>query len=763
MSRLLSLLLLLLLVSPAMADELTIERLFDGGSLDGVVPRALKISPDSSRVTFLRAKADNQNRLDLWEYNRADDSMRLLVDADTLQPDGETLSAEEQARRERTRTAGLSGIVDYQWSPDGKRLLFPLAGKLYLYDLHAEPAQALRLLDTGGDFIDPQISPKGGYVSYVQAQNLWLIDLADGSKRQLTQDGGGSVHNAEAEFVAQEEMDRNHGYWWAPDDSLIAFERYDEAKVPLVKRFEVQAEHTDVIEQRYPAAGAANVAVQLGLVSPAGGEPRWIDLGSEADIYLVRVQWLPDAKRLSYQRMARNQQRLDLRLVDVDSLKQQTLLSETSATWINLNDDLTFLKQSDAFVWGSERTGFHQLYLYGLNGKLQHALSSGEWNVDRLLAVDEKAGLVYLESNKDAAAQRQIYSVPLDGSAPAKPVRLSSTDGTHRGEFAADASFYIDTFSDLRVPPQVSLRRAGGEFMAWIEHNPLDDTHPYAAFQSRQIIPEFGSIKAIDGQRLDYRLYKPAGFDAEQKYPVMVFYYGGPTAQKVVREWGDHYNQYMAQQGFVVFTLDNRGMARRGRQFSDPIYQLLGAVEVEDQLAGIRWLKTQPWVAADRVGVFGWSYGGYLTSMLLAKASDEIAAGVAVAPVTDWALYDTFYTERYLGRPQDNPAGYIRSATFAWLDGLHSPLLLMHGMADDNVLFSHSTKLMAELQQRGTPFQLMTYPGGKHGLSTPAMKTHAYNGISSFLRSQLMRPAAVAPALVDAPEESIDAAEAPAQ
>jgi dipeptidyl-peptidase 4 len=739
--RALLLALLLLPVRCVMADSLTLESIFGGGGLDGPVPRELKISPDGQRVTFLRARDDDQNRLDLWEYHIKDKSTRRLVDADTLDS-GSELSDAEKARRERARIAGISGIVGYQWSPDGTALLFPLAGKLYLYSLTKPEKDAARELPTGGGFIDPRISPKGGFVSFVRDQNLMVIDLASNEVRALTHDGGDAIHNGEAEFVAQEEMDRSEGYWWAPDDSAIAFERYDESHVDVVKRSEVYADHTEVIEQRYPAAGKNNVTVKLGLVSPKAGEPRWIDLGQDSDIYLTRVDWLPDASHLSYQVEPRNQQSLQLKLVDAKTLEQRDLITESSTTWINLNNDLRFLDDGQSFIWASERSGFKHLYLYAIDGKLRQALSSGNWNIDKLLGVDEEAGLVYVESNRDSVPDTQIYSLKLDGSNADKPARISQRDGSHASTFAKNASFYVDTFSDPATPPQVSVRNVDGSLIASIEDNALDDDHPYAAYREARIEPEFGTIAADDGQRLYFRLYKPAGFDPSRRYPVFNSYYGGPHVQKVVRAWGDHFHQYMAQQGYVVFTLDNRGMARRGRKFSDVIYRQLGNAEVLDQLAGIRWLKQQAWVDGDHIGVFGWSYGGYMSTMLLSKASDEIAAGVAVAPVTDWTLYDTFYTERYLSTPIDNPAGYIRSAPFAWLDGLSKPLFLVHGMADDNVLFANSTALMAELQTRGIQFDLMTYPGGKHGLSSTTMRLHAYHAIVNWMDRHLKAPIA---------------------
>ncbi|MGB0134718.1 S9 family peptidase [Dokdonella sp.] len=730
---------MMLLPTCCLAETLTIESIFSGGSLDGPVPRELGISPDGQRVTFLRPKTDDQNRLDLWEYNIKDKATRLLVDADTLDS-GNELSDAEKARRERARMGSLSGIVSYSWSPNGQALLFPLGGKLYLYSLNAPIAEAARELPTGGDFVDPKVSPKGGYVSFVREQNLWVIDLASNDLRQLTEDGEATVHNGEAEFVAQEEMGRGDGYWWAPDDSMIAFERYDESGVDIVKRTEVYADRTETIEQRYPATGTPNVAVKLGLVAATGGETRWLDLGLDPDIYLVRVNWLPDGKKLSFQVQSRNQKRLELHIVDAQTLEQENILSETSETWINLNDSLRFLGDGKRFIWASERTGYQHLYLYGISGNLINAISAGEWNIDEVLGVDETLGRVYVESNRNFIPDTQIYALELDGSQADEPRRISKRNGTHKAKFSIDADFYLDTFSDPKTPPRVSVRKPDGEFIAWIEQNPLDADHPYAAYAGSLIEPEFGTLTADDGQILHYRLFKPAGFDPNRRYPVLNYFYGGPGVQKVTRAWPDqttHYLQSMAQRGYVVFTLDNRGTARRGRAFSDVIHLQLGNAEVLDQLVGIHWLKQQPWVDGDRIGTFGWSYGGYMTTMLLAKASSDIAAGVAVAPVTDWTLYDTHYTERYLSTPQDNAAGYIRSAPFAWLDGLSAPLLLIHGMADDNVLFSNSTQLMSELQKRGVQFDLMTYPGGKHGLSSNAMKQHVFNLITNWLDQQL--------------------------
>ena len=728
-------LLLILLAMPAAAGDLTLERIFADPSLAGSTPRGVKVSPDGRRVGLLRGRPTDRHQLDLWTYDVKTGRLQMRVDSVRLAPK-ENLSDAERARRERERTADYHGIVDYDWAPDGRHVLFTLGGNLYLYDLDVPADAALRrLTHTTQPVIDPQMSPRGRYVSFVRDQDLWVIDLEGGDERRLTADGGGTIHNAEAEFVAQEELMQTSGYWWAPDDSAIAYKRFDDSAVPIARRTEIYADRTEMVEQRYPFAGDPNVAVKLGLVAPSGGDSRWVDLGADPDIYLARVDWTPDGRRFAFQRLARDQKRLDLILVDAATLRETSLVSETSAVWVNLSDDLRFLKKQPSFIWSSERSGTNHLYLYDLDGPLRRPLTMGRWNVDELLAVDETAGLVYLASNRDSIIDRQIYTVRLDGQDAAGPHRISRGDGWHTAQFARDSrrvSLYVDSFSDPSTPPQVGINAPDGHRVAWIEANTLDPSHPYWPYRDRHVVPEFGRIRAEDGQDLQYALMKPPGFDASRRYPVFLNVYGGPGVQNVRRDWPGMIDEYMAQQGYVVFTLDNRGSARRSRAFTDPIRGRLGEVEVRDQLAGARWLQAQPGIDAKRIGVFGWSYGGYMTLMMLAKGSDVIAAGAAVAPVTDWRLYDTCYTERYLGTPQSNGRGYADSSVFSALDGMKSPLFLAHGMADDNVLFVNSTRLMSELQSRGIQFELMTYPGAKHGLSTPQMKAHVYTAIGDF-------------------------------
>ncbi|WP_332848128.1 S9 family peptidase [Massilia sp. S19_KUP03_FR1] len=737
--RLLVCLLAFLSIMPASAEKLTLDRIHGDPSLAGPGVRSLRVSPDGERVTFLRGREDNQFQLDLWEFNTKDKSTHRLVDSKLLVPT-ENLSPEEKARRERARTASLSGILSYSWSPDGKQLLVPIAGDLFLVDV-AHPDQARKV--ASGNVLDPKISPRGKFVSFVRAQNLFIIDLATGAERQLTNDGQGTIHNAEAEFVAQEEMDQTTGYYWAPDDSAIAYKRYDEAPVPVVRRFEIFADRTDVVEQHYPAAGDPNVLVDLLVVSTtAVGQnapaPRKIDLGANRDIYLVRADFSADSKTIVYQRQSRDQKKLELIAVDAATLAQTTLLTETSTTWVSIHDDLRFLKNRSAFIWASERSGRKHLYLYDMKGKLLHPITKGEWGIDNVLAVDEAAGKVFVASNRDAVIDKQAYAVKLDGSNADKPARITLGDGWHENSFSRNGQLFVDTYSNPQTPPQVSIRKADGSMIQWLEHNELNATHPYAKFLPDHLPTEFGTIKAHDGQTLHYSMIKPANFDATKRYPVFLFTYGGPHSQRVTRTWGNYFDQYMAQQGFVVFRLDNRGSSRRERAFTDVIYNNLGKNEVEDQVTGIDWLAKQSFVDPQRVGVFGWSYGGFMTLRLLSAASDKIAMGVSVAPVTDWALYDTHYTEQFVGAtPKSDPQAYANSGVFAHLDGLKSPLLLIHGMADDNVLFTNTTRLIDNLVNRNVKFDLMTYPGAKHGISARSSQRHVYGLIEAFFKKNL--------------------------
>jgi dipeptidyl-peptidase 4 len=728
----------------ASGAELTIDRLFDAPALAGPTIVGLKISPDGARVTYLKGKAEDKDRLDLWEYNIHDGRARVLVDSNALAPKQEKLSDEELGRRERQRTAALSGIIEYTFAPAGDAVLFPLSGKLFYYQLAKPKAKpVVELIDTHGFATDATVSPTGGYIAYVRDQNLYGYDIAAKQEKAFTTDGGGPIKNGMAEFVAQEEMDRSTGYWWAPDGKHIAFARVDETPIKVTERFEIAADNVTTFAQRYPTTGGPNAQVKVGVIDVASGGITWVDLGAEQDIYLARVDWLPDGKTLAIQRESRNQRKLDLLFADIDAGKTRTVLTETSNTWIDLNDELSFLKNSREFIWASNRDGYTHLYLYDYDGRLIRQLTAGKWVVDdfrkrAVMGIDETSRTVYFTATEKGPTERHLYRTSLDTADPHQVQRITQNEGVHAIAMSPDARFYVDTFTSSAQPPQSSLHSADGALKAWLLENRLDAQHPDAPYLADNAIPEVGTLTAADGQTLYYQLFKPLHFDPSKRYPAIVDVYGGPGVQRVLNNWhGSSFTQILTRAGYVVFTLDNRGSAFRGTAFQAPIHRKMGDVEVTDQVQGARWLMSQSFVDPARIGVWGWSYGGYMTLNLLFKAPDVFRAGVAGAPVTDFALYDTHYTERYLDRPQDNAAGYAASSVLPYAKDLKGKLLVMHGMADDNVLFLNSTKLFRRLQDLSKPFDVMVYPGAKHGLMRQNDGRHGYKMILRFFDENL--------------------------
>ncbi len=719
--------------SMANAKQLELERLFADPALSGTTPRALTMAPDGSRVTYLKGKADDANRLDLWQYHIKDGKHSLLVDADSLISGAEVLSDEEKARRERLRLFA-SGIISYSWSKNSDALLFPLNGDLYYYELASKKAK--KLTNTSEFETDATISPTGRYIAFIRAQNLFVLEIASGKETQLTFDGAGEIKNGMAEFVAQEEMGRMTGYWWAPDDSKIAFTRTDESGVAEVVRNEIYADEIKLFNQRYPYTGTANAKIQLGVVNLADAKVQWIPLGDNEDIYLPRVQWSKNSQYLSYQWQSRNQQKLELRLVDLSENQQRVLLTESSNTWLNLHDDLHFLNNEQGFIWASERSGYKHLYYYDFSGKLLRQLTTGAWVVDELETVNEAKGLVFFTGRKDTPLERHLYQVSLkDGQVQ----RLTEPGFDHALVVAKDGSSFIDNFSNVSTPNKVALRAIDGKLLTWLEQNALNNQHPLTPYHGTLNAPRFGTLTAEDGQTLHYRIFEPAALAPGKKYPVIVSVYGGPHAQRVTNSFSprDLYLHYLVQQGYLVFQLDNRGSYNRGKAFEDPIYKKLGEVELQDQIRGVEYLRSLPYVAADNIAIYGHSYGGYMAIMAMFKAADYFAAGVSGAPVTDWALYDTHYTERYLGHPAENSQGYTDSAVFPYIDGLKGNLLIYHGMADDNVLFTHSTKLYKQLQDKGLLFDMINYPGSKHSMFGQPVQTHLHKSITQFFDRHL--------------------------
>lgn len=713
---------------------LTIERVFASPSLNGPSPRSLAFSPDGSRITFLRAKADDLSVLDLWAMDVAGGEPYLLVDSAVLAPDERELSESERQLRERARISS-SGIVHYDWDALGEAILVPLDGDVFRVDIAS--GEARRLTQTEAYETDARISPQGHFVSFIRDQNLVVLDLATGTERTVTTTGGELVSWGMAEFIAQEELDRSTGYWWSPDERYIAIARVDESPVDNVDRLEVTSDGSPIIvTQRYPLAGSDNAIVELFLADLQTGTLTQIALPYDDDNYLARVDWSPSGDRVFAQVLNRRQKRLRIIAAEPASGERSVWITEQSDVWINLTDDFRALADGSA-IWTSEDTpgGFRHIQHRGADGSLISQITSGDWVVDGIAAVDQAQGLIYFTGWMETPLTRDLYVVPLDGSWI--PTRITGGDGRWEVTVNRGATSFIGTYSDPATPSQTALYDMDGTRRRWIEENRLDDSHPYGAFASGHIEPQFGTMEAADGTTLHYQIFLPADFDPSRSYPAVQYVYGGPHSQRVRRGWQDIKAQLFARNGYVYFSIDNRGSSNRGRDFEAPLERRMGAVEVRDQLAGLAWLKNQSFVDPDRVGLWGWSYGGYMTLMTTLQAPGSYAAGVAAAPVTDWALYDTGYTERYMGDPRINGRHYERSSVFTYLENYETPLLLIHGMADDNVIFANSVRLYNELQAQGSSFEMMTYPGQRHGVRGEGRQVHLWHTILDFFDREL--------------------------
>ncbi|MBG6116725.1 MULTISPECIES: S9 family peptidase [unclassified Sphingobium] len=729
--------LLMLSAAPVIAQEkLTLERVFASPDLAGPQPRALKLSPDGTLVTLLKPRADEKERLDLWAIDTRTGKQRMLVDSRKT-GSGAALSEAEKMQRERDRSvAGSTGITSYDWSPDGKSILVPVDGDLYLAALDGK---VQRLTDTPDGELNGVVSPKGGFVSFVRGGNLFVQPIG-GAERQVTQGASDTVSWGVAEFVAQEEMDRRTGYWWSPDDSLIAVARVDESPVGIVTRTAIGGEGTTVYQQRYPAAGTPNAIVDLYVMKPDGSGQVKVDLGSDRDIYLARVDWAKDGRTLYVQREARDQKRLDLLAVDPATGKAKVILSETAKSWINLSDNFHPLSGGD-FLWWSEKSGHGHLYRVH-DGKWT-ALTSGDWEVKTLVAVDEKAGLAYFTGNRETPLEQQLYSAPI--TRPAAARQITASGWWNDAVMDAAASRAVITRQNSDQPKQVYLADNSGKQLQWLSENALKGDHPYAPYLASHVKTRFGTIKAADGTTLYTNIMTPP-IEPGKRYPVFMIHYGGPGGgRQVTNTWSGALNQYLVDRGWIVFAVDNRGTPDRGKAFEDHLYRAMGTVEVTDQLAGVDWLKAQPFVDPKRIATYGWSYGGYMSLKLLEKAPGVFAAAVAGAPVTKWELYDTHYTERYLGMPQDKPSAYPASGAIDEAVKISDPLMLIHGMSDDNVVFDNATALMAKMQGAAVPFEMMAYPGQTHRVGGPGISVHLWRTIEDFLARRGIAPDAAKP------------------
>ncbi len=707
---------------PQKRKELSVETIYGPlmGRLFKDYPTGLRWLPKSDRFSFIKRNGKNGTAALIVENARNGKQTTVITSNDLqyITKENDTLQIP---------------IATYRWLPNETGLIFTLEGDVWLYTL--KKRQLKRLTQTQAQEEEIQVAPNSRYISFVRHNDLFVLDLQTGEETRLTTDGSETILNGKLDWVYQEELVGRgifRGHWWAPDSKHIAYLQFDESNVPQYPLVDWMPYHPTVEMMHYPKAGDPNPVVKLGVVSIEGGHTVWMDTGDNPDVYLPRVYWLPNGRQVAFMRLDRLQQHLEFFFADIATGKARKVLEETDPYFINVGDFVYFFKKKEQFLWGSESSGFRHLYLYDYQGNKIRQLTQGDWMVDDFLGVDRSEKWVYFTATEKSIVERHLYRVKTNGSSFK---RLTHKEGTHNIRLASSGKYYIDNYSNLLTPYVLTMHKSNGKYLREIARCSVDLAKEYNIRA-----PEIFTFKGeTTGLTYYASMIKPPHFNPQKKYPVLIYVYGGPHAQVIRNAFG--YTRYlwhlmMAQKGFIIFSMDNRGAWGWGHDWEKQVYRQLGKLELIDQLEGVAYLKKQPFVDEKRIGIWGWSYGGYMTLYALTHA-DAFRTGVSVAPVTDWRDYDTIYTERYMGLPQDNKEGYRNSSPVFSADSLRGMLYLVHGTGDDNVHFQNSVQMADALIDAGKMFHFMMYPKQKHGIAARADRIHLFKLITHFLVEHL--------------------------
>jgi dipeptidyl-peptidase-4 len=697
-------------------------------------PNQVKFTPDSQKVAYLLGTAGSLAQ-ELWTFDvDSGERRQLTAMASSAESLTSQFSLDEELRRERSRQRGL-GVTSYQFvqALEGGplTLLVPFDGRLFL----ARGSEILTSLLGSDGAIDPQLSPDGLHAAFVRNGEIHVLTTdGTGQPRVLTSGAEDGVTNGLAEYIAQEEMDRHDGYWWSPDGKRLAFVRADSRHIPKYSIVHQGTEQIAIEEHRYPFAGAQNAKVQLGIIVLDGNqeEVTWVDLGKDDDIYLARVAWCPDGILTA---LIQSRDQCSQRLIAFNPLNGEvnTLIEEEGHPWLNLHDDLRFLPSGE-FLWSSESSGFRHLSLHDREGHEIRTLTGGPWMVTGQVTVDEDQRLVYFLGTYDSPLERHLYVVSLDGG----PIRrITQESGWHDAVISPDRRSFVDIWQSLQQPPRLALRNlSNGEVRGLLFESEGVTPGSYGL-----CVPEITSFHTTDGVLLYAAIYTSEKTRSDgQQHPLVVSVYGGPVAQTVTNTWSltaDLRAQYLAQQGYVVLNVDNRGSANRGLAFEAAIARSMGHIEVSDQVEGVRFLSSRPYVDSTRVGIYGWSYGGYMTLRALLKAPDVFKVGISGAPVTFWEGYDTHYTERYMGLPATNEAGYWTSSVLPYVGQLVGKLMLVQGMVDENVHARHAMRLIEALTTAARDYELVLFPEARHMPRNPVHLEYLERQLVEFLNQHL--------------------------
>lgn len=642
----------------------------------------------------------------------------LQMDGKVLKYDAYTFSEDETKILINTEQEGI-----YRHSSKGH---------FYVYDRASKKVQKL---SQGGKQSYATFSPDNKYVAFVRDNNLFYVELATMQERQITTDGKwNNIINGSTDWVYEEEFAFAQAFFWSPDGKQIAFYKFDESQVPEYNMQIWGPLYPEDYKFKYPKAGEKNATVAIYTFDLGSGKTLQMDTGQEADQYIPRINWTASSNLLSIRRMNRLQNTLEILHANTQTGQSKVILTEKDKAYLDVTDDLTYLANGKQFIQSSEKDGFKHLYLHDMNGKQVRQITKGPWEVDQFLGVNEKNGLLYFTSTQVSALERQLYSINLSGK---NKKNLTPAKGTHRINMSPDLTYYLDYFSTINTPGVVSLHTADGNQVKMLEEN-----NSLQTALANYDVPKasFFQFKTSQNVTLNGYTIKPTNFDPNKKYPVLMFLYGGPGSQQVVDSWGGRnylWHSMLTQQGYIVAVIDNRGTGGRGAEFKKMTYGNLGHHETIDQIEGAKYLGSLPYVEKSRIGIWGWSFGGYMSSLAITKGADYFKAAIAVAPVTNWRFYDTIYTERFLKTPQENPDGYDQNSPVFFADRLKGKYLLIHGTGDDNVHFQNSVEMVNALVKANRPFESAYYPNRSHGISGGNTSIHLFTQMTDFILRNL--------------------------
>jgi dipeptidyl-peptidase-4 len=715
-------------VLPEGASPVTFDRMaaFPEPGLN--VPRSITFSPAKKSIAYLASENGDQ-KMALWAFDLDKKGPSLVLRAMDLVADDKPLSREEELRRERQRTRS-TGITAYQWAGSSGAMLVPLGGDLFH---RGDTGKVTQLTRTAEPELDPKVCKAGDKVMFVRGRELYSVEIAGGKEVALTRGAPEGVTHGQSDFNGQEELGEPSGYWLSPSCDRVAYLEVDERAVAAHPVLGYRGGKPDLMQQRYPAPGARNPSVKLGILDLASKKTTWLALpGDKAtERYLGRVHWSPDGAALFFQALDRDQKKVALLRADAKSGAVAELAVETSPAWVDFAD-VQVLEKSPALLWKVARGGHHHLETRDrATGKLIAQLTQGDWDVTTVQAVDEEQNTVYFTATKASPVERQLYRVSL--VKPGEPVRVTQERGVHTTIVSPRAGAVVDIHSAHDRAPRVDVRDLAGAALGALPLPPDRDIESLK-LRPRQIV----TVKSAAGDTLYGALLPPRDILPGAKHPAVVMVYGGPRAQHVLDTWAPSLLwQHLADRGFAVFQLDNRGSGGQGPAFEHAVLNRLGEVELADQLTGVAHLKTLPYVDGSRLGIYGHSYGGYMAAYAMFKAPGVFKAAVSASPVTEWRLYDSGYTERYMGTPASNPAGYGATDLTRLVAGLTGKLLLVHALMDENVHFQHTADLIDALVTEGKPFDLLVYPGERHGYRSPAARKYAYRKVALYFAEHL--------------------------